>query len=331
MIFVWLGREARSASPAQIVGQLEKLAFLRELGAPGWQLETVSANRRRQLAAGSCRRAPDLPCAQQRGRQPSERPGRIGGMVTAQQRRGARHPSLVPAEVLTLLESGQPSANHMEQIAMDMGNLLTWQFPLLSARAGELRDKGLVMRMRSGGQVMLEELGPGALVEAPSWSSDTARGWAAMAIGQTPGLPLEELLSRMRPFADDPHFAVREWAWLSARAAVARDLKAAIEELSAWAREPSERLRRFASEATRPRGVWSSHLPQLKTQPALGLPVLEPLRADPARYVQDSVANWLNDAAKSCPDWVRSVCRRWTVESLVPATERICRRALRSL
>lgn len=48
---VWLGREARSASPAQIVGQLEKLAFLRELGAPDWQLETVSANRRRQLAA----------------------------------------------------------------------------------------------------------------------------------------------------------------------------------------------------------------------------------------------------------------------------------------
>ncbi|MDX6682218.1 MAG: hypothetical protein QOG94_2257 [Solirubrobacteraceae bacterium] len=48
---VWLGREAKSASPAQIVGQLEKLAFLRELGAPDWLLETVSANRRRQLAA----------------------------------------------------------------------------------------------------------------------------------------------------------------------------------------------------------------------------------------------------------------------------------------
>ncbi|MDX6719089.1 MAG: hypothetical protein QOJ63_1343 [Solirubrobacteraceae bacterium] len=48
---VWLGREARSASPAQIIGQLEKLAFLRELGAPDWQLEAISANRRRQLAA----------------------------------------------------------------------------------------------------------------------------------------------------------------------------------------------------------------------------------------------------------------------------------------
>jgi len=48
---VWLGREARSASPAQIVAQLEKLAFLRQLGAPEWELEAVSANRRRQLAA----------------------------------------------------------------------------------------------------------------------------------------------------------------------------------------------------------------------------------------------------------------------------------------
>ena len=48
---VWLDREARSASPAQIVSQLEKLAFVRELGAPEWELERVSANRRRQLAA----------------------------------------------------------------------------------------------------------------------------------------------------------------------------------------------------------------------------------------------------------------------------------------
>jgi len=48
---VWLGREATSASPAQIVAQLEKLAFLRELGATSWDLDVVAANRRRQLAA----------------------------------------------------------------------------------------------------------------------------------------------------------------------------------------------------------------------------------------------------------------------------------------
>jgi hypothetical protein len=48
---VWLGREATSASPAQIVAQPEKLAFLRELGATSWELDAVAANRRRQLAA----------------------------------------------------------------------------------------------------------------------------------------------------------------------------------------------------------------------------------------------------------------------------------------
>jgi 3-methyladenine DNA glycosylase AlkC len=219
----------------------------------------------------------------------------------------------------------------MEQIAMDMGNLLVWQFPGLAGRACELRDKGLVVCMRSGGQLLLQELGLEALSEAPTWSSDTARGWAAMAVGQAPGLSFAERIALMRPFADDPHFAVREWAWLAARGAVAADVQVAIGGLRLWTSASSERLRRFTTEATRPRGVWSSHLPLLKQQPELGLLLLEPLRADPARYVQDSAANWLNDAAKTRPDWVRSVCQRWQAESAELATLRICQRAQRSL
>jgi 3-methyladenine DNA glycosylase AlkC len=151
-----------------------------------------------------------------------------------------------------------------------------------------------------------------------------------MAIAACPDLSLGERLAHLSPFADDPHFAVREWAWLSFRPTVAAELGGAIGVLRRWTAETSPNLRRFASEATRPRGVWSVHILALKQEPALGLPILSPLRADGSRYVQDSVANWLNDASKSRPQWVAEICANWAATG-DPHTERICRRAMRTL
>ena len=49
-----------------------------------------------------------------------------------------------------------------------------------------------------------------------------------MAVGHAPGLAFEERVERLRPFADDPHFAVREWAWLASRPHVAADVELAV-------------------------------------------------------------------------------------------------------
>ena len=117
---------------------------------------------------------------------------------------------------------------------------------------------------------------------------------------------------------------------MALRPGLAAELRRSVALLTPWTREPSERLRRFASESLRPRGVWCAHR-RTQGRSGIGLPLLAPLRVDPSVYVQDSVANWLNDASKDQPDWVRGVCARWQADAPAEATLRICRRALRTV
>ena len=160
--------------------------------------------------------------------------------------------------------------------------------------------------------------------------SDLARGWAAEWVRHS-GWPLARQLQAQRRLAADPHFGVRELAWAAVRDRVVAELDLALALLQPWVHEADANLRRFACELTRPRGVWCAPLRALQSAPERGLPLLEPLRADPSRYVQNAVANWLNDASKTCPDWVQSLCARWLRESPTEATQFIVRRARRTL
>src|SRR5437899_9077785 len=69
--------------------------------------------------------------------------------------------------------------------------------------------------------------------------------------------------------------------------------------------------RRFAIEVTRPRSVWGRHIPTLKQNPRLALALLSNVQQDESRYVRLAVGNWLNDASKTKPGWVRQLCAQW--------------------
>lgn len=240
---------------------------------------------------------------------------------------GARRIAEVPPDHLVALNEGKVETRTLtEGLAMDFAALMRAAFPGIAAEG--LATGGVVARMAAAGRALAAAgVDAGALAGHPS---DTVRGWACFALA-VPDVPLSDRLAQVRAFADDGHFGVREWAWLALRPHLAADLPQALELLAGWTGDVSANIRRFACEATRPRGVWCAHLAALRTDPAPGLALLENLRADPVPYVQDSVGNWLNDAAKDHPDSVRALAVRWRRDSPGPATARILRRGLRSV
>lgn len=221
-----------------------------------------------------------------------------------------------------------------EQFCVDFPTLMKAAVPELPkdmlAAVAASEALGIVKRIAFCGSLLREHFGADAWSRFRGHPSDTVRGWACYAIGTAPNLSLEARLAAIRPAADDPHFGVREWAWIALRPAIAANVDRAAELLLPWAESPTLNLRRYAVEILRCRGVWTCHIPELKERPEIGLPLLDFNKADPSKYLQDSVANYLNDAGKSKPDWVRGIVADWR-KSPHPATARICLRALRSL
>ena len=255
---------------------------------------------------------------------------------TAAPRKGISRRSDIPPDIRNDLNQGLiQTATLAEGLAINFSTLLKASHPKLRKSVYDeveaAASEGILRRMALVGSLLFDHVGPKGLIRCQSHTSDTVRGWACYMVAAQTNMKTKDRLKAIRPLADDDHFGVREWAWLAVRPHLAEDLTQSIDQLSKWAVLPSERLRRFASEALRPRGVWCSHIAPLKKNPALALPILDPLHCDPSKYVQDSVANWLNDAGKSEPDWVRETCSRWLKKSSDPATARICHRAQRNL
>lgn len=182
--------------------------------------------------------------------------------------------------------------------------------------------------MTLAGRLLLSHLGPAGYFALARHPLDPVRALAPYLIAEVPTFSLGEKIQLMRIVANDHSAGVRDHAWKALRPTIHGNLELAIDLLEAWTVSPSPFLRRFACAATRPLATEGLRLGRLLDRPDLGLPVLEPLKADPHKYVQDSVAVWLRDVHEVRPKWVTALCRRWQKESRAPATERICRQAL---
>ncbi len=104
--------------------------------------------------------------------------------------------------------------------------------------------------------------------------------------------------------------------------------------LRTWVDDDHEAVRRLPSEGTRPLLPWGPRVSALSDDPQIGLELLRALRHDPSETVRRSVANHLNDVAKSHPDLVVAVLTQWLHDSDSAAKkidDKLVRHALRTL
>ena len=262
-------------------------------------------------------------------------------------RKGARRIQDIPSEVLALLNTGAiETVNLTEWLAVQHSALIATVFPKLgisqdtvSSIVKEIASQkkpstmnttklvGSALYQRYAKNPELEEV----YRKLSTHPSDSIRCYATYLIGLNEGLTIEQKLVQAQKLVADTHFGVREVIWMALRPEIDKHLEAAIGVLTGWTKSEDENLRRFTTESTRPRGVWCKHIDRLKENPEMALPILENLKSDDSKYVQDSVGNWLNDASKSKPAFVIQLCNQWKKESPTKETEKIIKRARRTI
>ena len=260
-------------------------------------------------------------------------------------RKGAKSIKDIPKDILAQLNRGEiETANLVEFLAIDrkilLENLLTqynrkeYLQPILK-QIDKLEKQTVNTIAQAIGTGLYEQISihkdNDFFLTISRHQSDFVRCWATDIVGKDTNLNIKQMLLKIKPFAADKHFNVRECAWVAVRKGIIQNLYESIAILSVWTKDKDENIRRFASEATRPRGVWCEHIKELKQNPELALSILEPLKSDEAKYVRDSVGNWLNDASKTQPEFVRKLCKSWEEESDTKETKYIIKKALRTI
>lgn len=262
-------------------------------------------------------------------------------------RKGAQKVAEIPDDVLALLNAGKiPTVNLTEWLAVDHSQMVKRVFPEMGIDATMVNEVVDEIGRQKKPSTMTVIKVVGSLLHAKyantsqyatlfqqlsTHLSDSVRCYACYFVALNSAIPLVDKLSLLKPLVADHHFGVREVVWMALRPEMSDNLNICIPLMEQWAESDNPNIRRFSCEALRPRGVWCTHIEALKETPEIYLPVLEKLRADHSRYVQDSVGNWLNDASKSRPDFVAAVCERWEKESPIKETRYIIKKASRTI
>ncbi len=265
--------------------------------------------------------------------------------MTEVKRKGSRSTKDIPKNIMQQLNIGEiETANLVEWLAVDQKFLLETVLKKFN-RKEYLKPilSDLENLRKQTVNTINETIGIGLFKQSiknkdseilkiiSNHKSDLIRCWATYTIGRNEKLNISEKLEQIQSFSADKHFGVREICWLAVRPSIAKNLIESINILTTWTTYEDENIRRFASEATRPRGVWCEHIEELKKNPGLGLTILEPMKADKVKYVQDSVGNWLNDASKTQSKFVIDTCKKWKKESNTKETDYIIKKALRTI
>jgi len=262
-------------------------------------------------------------------------------------RKGVQKAVDIPSEVLSLLNTGSiETVNLTEWLAVDHSQLVKSVFLTLGIDKNVIGEMVCQINQQKKPSTMNTIKLIGALLykkyantdfyeplfeQLSTHLSDSVRCYACYLVALHTDTSLEDKLHKLKPLVADSHFGVREVIWMALRPEMSEHLDFSIAFLSHWAESENENIRRFSTEALRPRGVWCAHIEALKEKPELYLPILDKLKSDRAKYVQDSVGNWLNDASKTRPDFVTALCERWESESPNKETKYIVKKALRSI